>query len=228
MPAARAELVDRLAAAVRRIAGSGTLRVGVDGPDAAGKTTLVRELAAMLTAAGSPVLTVSLDGFYHPRARRRRRGALSPEGYYDDAFDYPAFRRDVLDPLRPGGTGRIRPASHDVESDALLHPPPVDVQPGTVLLVDGVFLQRPELADAWDAVVYLHGGPAETLRRVMRRDVGVPGDADALRERYEQRYLPAQEHYRRVVDPVARAWAVIDNEDPARPSWLRTPRQLWT
>jgi len=64
------------------------LRVAIDGPDAAGKTTLADELAATLTDRGRPVIRASIDGFHQPQATRRRRGPLSPEGYFLDAFDY--------------------------------------------------------------------------------------------------------------------------------------------
>ena len=62
-----------------------TVRVAIDGPDAAGKTTLASELAACLEARHErSAVQVSLDGFQRPAERRHRRGRLSPEGYLDD------------------------------------------------------------------------------------------------------------------------------------------------
>lgn len=85
------ELVARLAGLV-----SGpSLRVAIDGPDAAGKTTLADELAAAL---GHPALRVSIDDFHRPRQERYARGPLSPEGYVHDCFDFAALRRAVLAP----------------------------------------------------------------------------------------------------------------------------------
>ena len=43
------------------------LRIGIDGRDGVGKTTLADELAPMLTARGDVVTRVSLDGFHQPR-----------------------------------------------------------------------------------------------------------------------------------------------------------------
>jgi uridine kinase len=62
--------------------------VAIDGPDAAGKTTLADRLAAALPG---PVLRVSADDHVHPAPERYRRGELSPEGYYHDLFDLDAF-----------------------------------------------------------------------------------------------------------------------------------------
>ena len=62
--------------------------VGIDGPDAAGKTTLADRLADALPG---PVLRVSADHYLRPRDERYRLGELSPEGYYRDSVDVAAF-----------------------------------------------------------------------------------------------------------------------------------------
>lgn len=95
----RAELVARLAGLLSERTPAPTLRVAVDGPDAAGKTTLADELAAALRR---PALRVSIDDFHRPREERYARGPLSPEGYVHDCFDFPALRRVVLAPAPAG------------------------------------------------------------------------------------------------------------------------------
>ena len=67
-------------------------RVAVDGPDAAGKTTLADELA---TAIGPDVSRIEADRFLRPAAERYRRGRESPEAYYLDSFDDRALRAAV-------------------------------------------------------------------------------------------------------------------------------------
>ena len=66
-------------------------RVGIDGPDAAGKTTLADALAELT---GLP--RVRADDHLAAPEVRYARGSLSPEGYYADAFDLPALRAAVL------------------------------------------------------------------------------------------------------------------------------------
>jgi uridine kinase len=72
------------------------VRVAVDGPDAAGKTTLAREVAACLAGVHRrPAISASLDGFAFDDRRRHRRGRPSSDGYIDDSFDYASLKRVV-------------------------------------------------------------------------------------------------------------------------------------
>jgi uridine kinase len=89
---ARTRLVHELAARAR-----GARRIAVDGPDAAGKTTLAQELAAALAHDGLAVVRVSIDDFLRPREERYRLGDESPTGYYEDSFDHDRFREAVMD-----------------------------------------------------------------------------------------------------------------------------------
>ena len=45
------------------------------------------------------MLRVSIDGFHRPRAQRVARGR-GPETFYEDSYDYAAFRRAVIEPFR--------------------------------------------------------------------------------------------------------------------------------
>jgi uridine kinase len=57
------------------------------------------------------------------------------------------FHTDVLEPFAPGGSRRYRPVAHDLATDAVLNPELCTALPGTVLLVDGLFLHRDEIVD---------------------------------------------------------------------------------
>ena len=93
---------------------------------------------------------------------------------------------------------------------------PAPVPEGGVLLVDGVFLQRPELADAWDLVVWLDVPDEVRIARMAARD----GTVADVTEPDQQRYLDAQRVYRNTCDPVASADVVVDNADWAHPVLL--------
>lgn len=192
------------------------LRVAVDGPDAAGKTTLADELARNLSGRREAI-RVGIDGFHRPRSVRLRRGSLSPEGFYHDSFDYDAVRRTVLDPLGPGGDRRYRTAVFDHRVDAATEEPARVAPEGAVLLFDGVFVLRPELREHWDVSIFVDVSEEEALRRALVRDAVVMGGPDVVRERYERRYLPGQRLYRGTAAPELAADVVIDNNDPARP-----------
>ena len=87
-----------------------------------------------------------------------------------------------------------------------------------MLVVDGIFLQRSELADVWDLVVWLEVPDAERVHRMARRDGGVDDVADPV----QQRYLGAQRIYRETCDPAGSADVVVDNSDWSAPRIVRT------
>lgn len=218
----RAALIDQLVGLISVRRSAGVLRVAVDGPDAAGKSTLAAELTRGLADVGDVILA-SVDGFHQPRGVRYRRGDLSAEGYYEDAFDYDAVVASVLEPLGPGGDRRYRTAVFDFRADAVLDQPVRQAPDGAVLLFEGVFLLRPRLRDFWDLSIIVDVSPDEALRRALVRDVRLFGSPDAVRERYRLRYLPAQQLYRAEASPTLHADVVIDNDDPTRPRLLKWP-----
>jgi uridine kinase len=210
-------LAERLARVIDALRPDGRVLVAVDGADAAGKTTLTRQLA---DAAQRPVLTASLDGWHNPREIRTRRGVDSAEGCYLDSFDYEALAMRLLMPFSAGHT-TVQTAGFDYRSDQPITAEAVDVPSTAALLLDGVFLQRPELRGRWDLTVYLHVPESVTLSRAARRDRDLFGDEKELLERYERRYLPAQRLYADDAAPMHNADIVVDNSDANRPRVLR-------
>lgn len=218
-PAAGADRIRLLARLARLIVARQTthpLRVAIDGPDAAGKTTLADDLAVSI-GSRRPVIRASIDGFHQPADVRHRRGPMSPEGYYLDSFDADAVVVSLLDPLGLAGDRRYRTASFDYRTDASLDLPWCNAPDNAVLLFDGVFLLRPELRGYWDLSVVVHASPAETVRRARIRDADLMGGAAAVAERYHLRYLPGQQLYDVDADPRGHADVVVDNEDVLRP-----------
>src|SRR5690349_23139410 len=103
----RGELISRLSEAIWSVTTAHPLRVAVDGPPAAGKTTLADDLAVVLRARGRDVIRATIEDFLFPRAQRYRRGEYSAEACYFDNHDYEALNRVLLDPLGPQGDGRF-------------------------------------------------------------------------------------------------------------------------
>ena len=188
--------------------------VAVDGFDGAGKTVLADQLAEVIGAVDGSrhVLRVSIDGFHRPKAQRVARGR-GPETFYEDSYDYAAFRRAVVDPFRRGES--VTPAVNDVDADRPVRPDPVAVVADTVLLVDGIFLQRPELTDVWDAALWVEVPFAVSVPRGNAR-FGDGRDPDPEAES-NRRYVEGQRLYLAATDPRARATWVLDDTDLDRP-----------
>lgn len=173
-----AQLIDELARIIEGMPARARPRVAVDGPDAAGKTTLARALAGRILR---PVVATSIDDWHNPLRIRSRRGDLSPEGYYRDSFDVVALREELLDPFAAGAP-TVRTVRFDYRADREARVE-VSVPLDAVLIVEGVFLLRPELRSLWDLAVYLEVPESVTLARATSRDVAVFSSGDAVAAR---------------------------------------------
>lgn len=204
--------LDALVAAVRTAAPTGRRAlVGIDGVGGSGKTTFADELSRHLGE--RPVLVLHIDDFFAPSAVRHARGRHSPEGFWLDAYDYGSLISCTLEHLGADGDGWYRSGSYDREADRTVLLEPVLAPPDALVLVEGAFLHRDELAAFWDFSIYLDVPFDETERRMAHRD-GVP--AGTVHE-LMRRYTEAQRIYFAVARPWERASVVVDNSDPARP-----------
>jgi uridine kinase len=211
-------VVERLAGLIDSLPGERVL-VAFDGPDAAGKTTMADAVAEHTSR---PVLRASVDAWHNPSEVRPARGSTSPEGYFLDSFDLEDLVRELLGPFRSGAP-RVRVARFDHRTDSAVEVTE-EVPTTAVLLFDGVFLLRNELVAEWDLRIYVHVPEEVTLSRAELRDRSLFGDHDAVRRRYEQRYLPGQALYRRTASPVQAADVVLDNSDWHDPVVVTWPR----
>jgi uridine kinase len=104
------------------------------------------------------------------------------------------------------------PALHPIEGPVLVAPD------DAILIADGCFLQRPELAGHWDFRLWLDVDFEDVLRRGTERDKAwMGGSADAARARYLAKYIPGERRYIEDVDPRRNAHLVVDNRDLSNP-----------
>ena len=181
------------------------LRVGIDGIDAAGKTTLANELASILTESGRAVICASIDGFHNPRQVRYRRGPYSPEGYYYDSFNYELLQEVLLDPLGPAGNRRYRRDAFDFKRDRETRSEELTAGDTDILIFEGVFLFRPELVHEWDIKIFIDIDFQTCLDRALKRDIDLLGNRTEILRRYRERYIPGQQIYFASANPKSKA-----------------------
>ncbi|HET6301394.1 uridine kinase [Microbacterium sp.] len=202
---------------VRRRYPGGRVIVAVDGIDGAGKTMFADGLGEVFRDSGTAAFRASIDGFHRPRVARYARGRMSPEGFYRDSYDYATFRRVLIDPFRDGAqtgaTTGFQLAAFDVARDAPVESEWVTGPLDAVLIVDGIFLHRPELRDLWDWSLWLDVPLEVAYERMAKRD-GADPDPNA---RSNSRYVQGQEIYLREADPRAAASVIVDNTDYDHP-----------
>jgi uridine kinase len=221
----RGAVISALADAVTSLRVGHPTRVAVEGRGAAGKTTLADELAEVLRARGRECVRASIDDFHRPGHKWRSiRGEWTPRSYYEEAYDSTAFRDLLLWPLGPGGDRRCRTAIFDAFHDASL--PEVWQAPGAeaVVVVDGIFLRKPEFAGCWEYGIWLDVDFETMVARARRRDVAWVGSETVVEQRYRRHWIPTHELYERLTDAPARADAVVDNRDLEHPRLLRLSR----
>ncbi len=210
----RGQVLGEFADALLTVGRGRRVVVAIDGVDGAGKTVLGHELAA-LVGLQREVHRVSVDGFHRLRAERYARGRTA-EAFYRDSYDHAAIRQRLVEPFRAGEPW-VR-AVHDVEAET-----PVDAvpQPATgrdaLLLLDGIFLHRPELADLWDASVWVDVPYEVSVPRGNARFGAVGAEAADPASAVNARYVGGQRLYLAEVDPAQRATWVLDNTDLAAP-----------
>jgi hypothetical protein len=184
------------------------VRVGVDGPVVADTRALAEAVRDAVAGAGRATVAVHAEDFLRARSLRLEYG-VDTEAYLQRWYDHAALRREVLDPLGPGGSLRCLSRLRDPVSDRPYREPAATVPAGSVAVVDGRFLGVRELADAFDVVVLLEVSPAACARRLPEPERG-PVTA-------------AWQEYLGLDDPVARATLVVRFDHPDRPAVVEHP-----
>lgn len=214
----REQLFQHLVSQIQALPEPFVRRVAIDGVDGAGKTTFADQLAEVLRASGLVVIRASVDGFHQPRVQRYAQGKSSPQGFFEDSYNYPLLNHCLLEPLSPGGSGLYCTQTFDQRLDQVVDSPWQKAEPGCVLVFDGIFLQRPELRLYWDYSIFLKVNFAVSVARCAARD---GSSADPLAPE-NQRYVQGQRLYLERCQPEQQASVVIDYNDLEQPEILRS------
>jgi hypothetical protein len=162
----------------------------------------VPAVAEALVARARPVAVVDVGDFLRPASVRLERGRDDPDAFYADWVDVDGLRREVLDPLGPGGSGQWLPSLWDATRDRATRAARRTARSDAVLLVRGWFLLGKGLP--FDVTLHVHLSAPARLRRV-------PPDA-------ARRELPAWDRYDDEVRPVDVADLLVRADDPRHPA----------
>lgn len=177
------------------------LRVAVDGAPPTRPDLVADALVDPLRLHGRAVRRVRAGDFLRPASLRFEHGRTDPDALWTDWLDVRGLAREVLDPLAPGGSGRLLPALWDAATDRASRARYVDLPPGGVVLVDGSLLLGRGLA--FDVTVHL-AMSAGALARHTEPDL--------------RWTLPAYQRYADEVAPAVHADVVVLVDHPERPA----------
>jgi uridine kinase len=202
------DVIAALAADILHNYSEGRVIVAIDGLDGAGKTRFADALAAELRVGHRAVFRASIDDFHRPRVDRYVRGVDSPEGFYKDSFNYQTFKRVLVEPFRIGRIGSFVLQAFDLKRDKPFEPKWSSGPDDAILIVDGIFLNRPELKGLWNFSVWLEVDRKTAEARMLERDGATANP---------KRYSDGQKLYLKEAKPKAAATAIIDNNDYDHP-----------
>ncbi|WP_405376759.1 AAA family ATPase [Pseudobutyrivibrio sp.] len=176
-----------------------TVIVGIDGLGGAGKSSISEEIYEELSGENIPIEVLHIDDFIHPKNIRYNDNYAEWECYYNLQWRYDYLLENVINPIKKNGkfTGLIE--LYDKNEDRY-EKKSFDIKEGSVVLIEGIFLQREELSQIFDYMIYIDVPESERLKRVLKRD-GYIGTVDDIKEKYENRYFPAERHYVNMYSP---------------------------
>jgi molybdenum cofactor guanylyltransferase len=181
--------------------------IAIDGPSCAGKSILATALG--LRSGGS---ILEGDDFYRqtlPRLTVRQRETMSDGAVVDAVIDWERLRAEALLPLRAGQLATFQP--YDWYADDGRLAPPKMIPAADVIIVEGVYAARPELADLVDGAVYLGVDPeVRAVRYAERTD-------DPGWWRFWER---GEAHYFSAVRPPASFDIRLDDQDLRKGSYV--------
>jgi uridine kinase len=211
------ELIKYMADVVLNTKRHHPVRIGIDGVDASGKTTLANSLADYLKSQKIDVIRASIDGFHNPKSIRYKKGHNSPEGYYKDSFNNQAIVDNLLAPLGENGNLQYKKAIFDFKTDSEVVLPVEAAKKDSILIMDGVFLFRPEIVNYWDLKIFVEADFKITVSRATKRDGYYLGSEQEILAKYNQRYVPGQQLYFQEAQPQEKADIIIENSDFENP-----------
>lgn len=190
--------------------------------DTSGKSATTTSLAEELLRSGLAVQIVRLDDFHRSRAERCREDLSEPVQFYERTFDFDRLKNEVLTPIKDEGSLETSLICLDLLRDTWTVERHYSVNSNTVVLLEGVFLFRPDIAHFLDLTIFLQVDEGTVIDRARKRDIPLHGEE--IMQKYQSKYLPAQRVYLEKYPPEQNADVIIDNNDWANPKVVKWSR----
>lgn len=178
--------------------------IGIDGLGGAGKTTISEIIIDELKKNNIHTVLLHIDDFIHKREVRYNPNFPDWQCYYDLQWRYDYFC-EVIDRIKSSGYTNVE--LYDKENDLYINKH-FSVSDCTVIIVEGIFLQRKELVNLFDYMIYIDIPERVRLNRVLLRDTYI-GTKEEILFKYENRYLPAEHKYIEEYNPSQKADFIV-------------------
>ncbi len=161
--------------------------VGIEGQSGSGKSFLAAQLSEALSC---PV--IHGDDFYRVMGEEERM-ALTPEQGYALYFDRQRLRTEVLIPVKAGRAVQFQRYNW---KDSCGLDGWVNVAPAPVVIVEGVYMGRPQLRPFFDVLIYVNTPEVERRQRLQARTWDDPAWVarwDAAEQWYRNHHAPERQ-----------------------------------
>jgi len=201
--------VDAVIAAIRaRSVSAEHLVVAIDGRSGSGKSTVAKAIAQAIGA-----VIVPCDDFFAASVSNTEWNRRTPEQRAADAIDWRRLKREAIEPLRTGRPARWHAfdfvAGPRGDGTYPLQRTPTELAPKPVVLLDGAYSARPELAEVLDLTVLVEAAPRTREARLKAREA-----ADFLWQ-WRARWERAEEYYFGHVRPPSAFDVVLQTDGDA-------------
>ncbi|MEE8419377.1 MAG: hypothetical protein V3S02_04625 [Dehalococcoidales bacterium] len=187
--------------------------IGINGIDGAGKTSLAALFERFLVSQGYKTQVIALDDFRNPQAHRYA-GDDRADNYFNKSFAVETIINELLIPIHRGGSFTTELTLLDLNTDSYDIKKRFSFNSATLVIFEGVFLFRKELAPYIDFKIFLDIPFEESKKRALLRDSRLGQEG---LKKYDEKYLPAQKKYLVEYPPARVADLVIDNTDWQHP-----------
>ena len=176
--------------------------VALDGLSGAGKTTLVQKLERELNAHDCKVTIFHIDDHIVERQKRYNTGYEEWYEFYRLQWDVEKLRLNLFEGIYRN-IGEITLPFYDKSNDTHSTYSKV-IETDSIVLIEGIFLQRKEWRPYYEFVIYLDCSREKRYERELNRDTYI-GDKQNIVDKYNRRYWPGEDYYLKVENPLGNA-----------------------
>jgi uridine kinase len=200
-----------------------SLLVGVSGIDGCGKGYVTTQLQAHLVLRGVIPAILNVDGWLNLPQKRFDQSAPAVN-FYENAIRLDQFFNQLVLPLRDGRSVHlVADLTEETASDYRKHT--YDYRDVSVILVEGIFLFKPEYRKYFDLAIWIDCSFPTALARAIDRGQEGLSPANTIAA-YDTIYFPAQRIHLAQDKPRENADLIFENDSYAtKPAWNR-PGQI--
>ena len=187
-----------------------SLLVGVSGIDGCGKGHFAKQLEARLALHGVTPTLLNVDGWLNLPEKRFDQSAPA-ENFYANAIRFDEFFSELIIPLRDRRSVHLV-ADFVEETASQYRKHTYDVKNVSVVLVEGIFLFKPQYRKYFDLTIWIDCSfPTALARAIARAQEGLSA-ANTIAA-YETIYFPAQRIHLTRDKPRENADLIFENDN---------------